>query len=191
MENFKTPLTWVLGIVCVGYLFIANCECGEESTCPLNNGFNINNADMNNGFNINNAGMNNGFNISSADLNNGFNISSAGLNGDVLKVDAPETVLLENILDEGWLNALPEGWSFKSGVSSVEFPEGFVEHLKEQGFTDSQIEMLGRRGEIYDENGEIVTLTEDLGEAEDEEIEEDINSSPTLGNILQNLLEKK
>ena len=79
MENLKTPLTWVLGIVCVGYLFIANCECGEESTCPLNNGFNISNADLNNGFNISNA-----------DLNNGFNISNADLNGDVLKVDAPE-----------------------------------------------------------------------------------------------------
>jgi len=70
MENLKKPLTWVLGIVFVGYLFIANCECGEESTCPLNNGFNISNAG----------------------LNNGFNISNAGLNGDVLKVDVPETV---------------------------------------------------------------------------------------------------
>ena len=90
MENLKTPLTWVLGIVCIGYLFIANCECGEESACSLNNGFNINN-----------AGLNNGFNISSADLNNGFNISSAGLNGDVLKVDAPETVEqdLEDVLE--------------------------------------------------------------------------------------------
>ena len=47
MENLKTPLTWVLGIVFVGYLFIANCKCGEESTCPLNNGFNISNADLN------------------------------------------------------------------------------------------------------------------------------------------------
>ena len=45
MENLKTPLTWVLGIVFVGYLFVANCECGEGSTCPLNNGFNITNAD--------------------------------------------------------------------------------------------------------------------------------------------------
>ena len=91
MENLKTPLTWVLGIVCVGYLFIANCECGEESTCPLNNGFNISN-----------AGMNNGFNISSADLNNGFNISNAGLNGD-LKFDAPtfeEWIEAVNALDE-------------------------------------------------------------------------------------------
>ena len=91
MENLKTPLTWVLGIVCIGYLFIANCECGEESACSLNNGFNISN-----------AGMNNGFNISSADLNNGFNISNTGLNGEVLKVDAPEIIEedLEEVEDE-------------------------------------------------------------------------------------------
>jgi hypothetical protein len=47
MGNLEKPLTWVLGIVFVGYLFIANCECGEGSTCPLNNGFNINNTDIN------------------------------------------------------------------------------------------------------------------------------------------------
>ena len=41
MGNLEKPLTWVLGIVFVGYLFIANCECGEGSICPLNNGFNI------------------------------------------------------------------------------------------------------------------------------------------------------
>ena len=70
MGNLEKPLTWVLGIVFVGYLFIANCECGEESVCSLNNGFNITNAD----------------------LNNGFNISNPDINGDVLKVDAPETV---------------------------------------------------------------------------------------------------
>ena len=59
MGNLEKPLTWGLVIVFVGYLFIANCECGEGSTCPLNNGFNISNTDI---------------------------------NGDVLKVDAPETV---------------------------------------------------------------------------------------------------
>ena len=59
MGNLEKPLTWVLGIAFVGYLFIINCECGEGTTCPLNNGFNISNTD---------------------------------LNGDVLKVDAPETV---------------------------------------------------------------------------------------------------
>ena len=45
MGNLEKPLTWVLGIVFVGYLFVANCECGEGSACPLNNGFNITNAD--------------------------------------------------------------------------------------------------------------------------------------------------
>jgi len=44
MGNLEKPLTWVLGIAFVGYLFIANCECSEETTCPLNNGFNITNA---------------------------------------------------------------------------------------------------------------------------------------------------
>ena len=44
MGNLEKPLTWVLGIVFVGYLFVANCECGEGNTCPLNNGFNITNA---------------------------------------------------------------------------------------------------------------------------------------------------
>ena len=47
MGNLEKPLTWVLGIVFVGYLFIANCECGEGSACPLNNGFNISNTDIN------------------------------------------------------------------------------------------------------------------------------------------------
>lgn len=111
MENLKTPLTWVLGIVCVGYLFIANCECGEESTCLLNNGFNIDN-----------AGMNNGFNISSADLNNGFNISNAGLNGEVLKVDAPETV--EEDLGDG-LEVLNEI------IAEIEEEEGNAEDVEE------------------------------------------------------------
>ena len=70
MGNLEKPLTWVLGIAFVGYLFMVNCECSEETTCPLNNGFNITNTV----------------------LNNGFNISNAGLNGDVLKADATETV---------------------------------------------------------------------------------------------------
>ena len=47
MGNLEKPLTWGLVIVFVGYLFIANCECGEGSTCPLNNGFNISNTDIN------------------------------------------------------------------------------------------------------------------------------------------------
>ena len=41
MGKLETPLTWVLAIGFVGYLFIANCECGENSTCSLNNGFNF------------------------------------------------------------------------------------------------------------------------------------------------------
>jgi hypothetical protein len=41
MGNLEKPLTWGLAIVLLGYLFIANCECGEGTTCQLNNGFNI------------------------------------------------------------------------------------------------------------------------------------------------------
>ena len=41
MQNLEKPLTWGLAIVLLGYLFIINCECGEETTCTLNNGFNI------------------------------------------------------------------------------------------------------------------------------------------------------
>lgn len=41
MGNMEKPLTWGLVIVLLGYLFVVNCECGEESPCPLNNGFNI------------------------------------------------------------------------------------------------------------------------------------------------------
>ena len=41
MGNLEKPLTWGLAIVLLGYLFIANCECGEDTTCTLNNGFNM------------------------------------------------------------------------------------------------------------------------------------------------------
>lgn len=41
MGNMEKPLTWGLVIVLLGYLFVVNCECGEDSTCTLNNGFNI------------------------------------------------------------------------------------------------------------------------------------------------------
>jgi hypothetical protein len=41
MGNLEKPLTWGLAIVLLGYLFIANCKCGEGTTCPLNNGFNM------------------------------------------------------------------------------------------------------------------------------------------------------
>jgi len=47
MGNLEKPLTWGLVIVFVGYLFIANCECGEGSTWSLNNGFNISNTGIN------------------------------------------------------------------------------------------------------------------------------------------------
>ena len=39
MGNLEKPLTWGLTILLLGYLFVANCKCGEESTCELNNGF--------------------------------------------------------------------------------------------------------------------------------------------------------
>ena len=41
MGNIEKPLTWGLAIVLLSYLFIANCECGEDTTCTLNNGFNM------------------------------------------------------------------------------------------------------------------------------------------------------
>ena len=41
MENLEKPLTWGLTILLLGYLFISNCECDEETTCTLNNEFNI------------------------------------------------------------------------------------------------------------------------------------------------------
>jgi hypothetical protein len=41
MRNLEKPLTWALVIAVLGYLFIANCDCGEEASCTVNNGFNI------------------------------------------------------------------------------------------------------------------------------------------------------
>ena len=41
MGNLEKPLTWGLAIVLMGYLFIANCDCGDGTTCPLNSAFNI------------------------------------------------------------------------------------------------------------------------------------------------------
>ena len=41
MGNLEKPLTWGLVIVLLGYLFIANCDCGEEASCRANNDFNI------------------------------------------------------------------------------------------------------------------------------------------------------
>ena len=41
MVNLEKPLTWVLVVVVLGYLFISNCDFGEETSCSVNNGFNI------------------------------------------------------------------------------------------------------------------------------------------------------
>ena len=41
MGNLEKPLTWVLTILLLGYLFAANYKCGEEASCTANNGFNI------------------------------------------------------------------------------------------------------------------------------------------------------
>ena len=41
MENLEKPLTWVLIIVLLGYLFIANYKHGEAASCTANNNFNI------------------------------------------------------------------------------------------------------------------------------------------------------
>ena len=46
MGNLEKPLTWGLVIVFIGYLFAANCECGEESTCSLNNEFNFSDTEV-------------------------------------------------------------------------------------------------------------------------------------------------
>ena len=47
MGNLEKPLTWGLTILLLGYLFVANCKCGEESTCSLNNAFNFSNTEIN------------------------------------------------------------------------------------------------------------------------------------------------
>ena len=47
MENLERPITWGLAIVIMGYLFIANCECGEGTICPVNSAFNISSSGIN------------------------------------------------------------------------------------------------------------------------------------------------
>ena len=47
MGNLERPLTWGLAIVIMGYLFIANCECGEGTICPVNSAFNISSSGIN------------------------------------------------------------------------------------------------------------------------------------------------
>ena len=34
MGNLEKPLTWILVIGLLGYLFVANCTCGEEIPPP-------------------------------------------------------------------------------------------------------------------------------------------------------------
>ena len=41
MGNLEKPLTWGLVIVLLGYLFIANCNFGEEASWTLKNDFNF------------------------------------------------------------------------------------------------------------------------------------------------------
>ena len=45
MGNFEKPLTWGLVIILLGYLFVANCDCGDETSCQTNNEFNIGHED--------------------------------------------------------------------------------------------------------------------------------------------------
>jgi hypothetical protein len=47
MGNLERPLTWGLGLLFILGLFIVNCECGDDTTCPLNNAFNITNSGVN------------------------------------------------------------------------------------------------------------------------------------------------
>ena len=46
MGNLEKPLTWGLVIIFIGYLFIVNCKCDEESASSLNDGFNFSNAEV-------------------------------------------------------------------------------------------------------------------------------------------------
>jgi len=47
MEKLEKPLTWILIIGLLGYLFVANFKCGEEISSTLNNESNISNPDLN------------------------------------------------------------------------------------------------------------------------------------------------
>jgi len=109
MGNLEKPLTWGLVILFVGYLFMANCECGEGSTCALNNGFNISNTD---------------------------------LNGDVLKVDAPETVEEDIEEDEDDVESIEE--------DEIDDEEDLEEVEMLQGSNDS-LDMMEQAEEIEEE----------------------------------------
>ena len=124
MGNLEKPLTWVLGITFVAYLFIANCECSEETTCLLNNGFNISNTDLN---------------VDPLKITNAIEKVFPSINGDVLKIDAPET---------------------------VEEDGKMVEDLQELlGLTDSEMEMLTNEADSTDE---LMIAIEEAGGIEEE-----------------------
>jgi hypothetical protein len=86
MGNFEKPLTWVLAIVLLGYLFVANCDCGDGTTCPLNSAFNIENSAKNAAVLESNE---------TEEVTGGFNIESSAKNGAVLGSDEIEEVAIE------------------------------------------------------------------------------------------------
>ena len=47
MGNLERPLTWGLGLLFILCLFIVNSECGDGTTCPLNNVFTISSSGVN------------------------------------------------------------------------------------------------------------------------------------------------
>ena len=44
MGNLEKPLTWVLIVSSLVYLFISNFDFGKETSCSANNGFNFESA---------------------------------------------------------------------------------------------------------------------------------------------------
>jgi len=89
MGNLEKPLTWGLVIVLLGYLFVANCECGEDATCPLNNGFNI------------------GFEENSDDVKQEIGLEIQ-VEDENLKIDSIVDAVLENIDMEGDVDTVIE-----------------------------------------------------------------------------------
>ena len=47
MGNLEKPLTLALGLLFIIGLFIVNCNCGEGTTCTINDSFNISSSDIN------------------------------------------------------------------------------------------------------------------------------------------------
>ena len=156
MGNLEKPLTWGLVILFVGYLFMANCECGEGSTCALNNGFNISNTD---------------------------------LNGDVLKVDAPETVEEDEddvesikedeiddeseavkILTEGEFIAIIREASRTGVLANANFGTGEAEYEATILEKDQEIQRLNERILLLEEDKSQVIR--DVTHSEDYELKE-------------------